>query len=267
MTQETPLDIAHAAMEADLSNDAARLGFYERLADGELFLLLKEEAKADAVNPEIFELEAAEGEEPDRYVLLFDREDRLAAFAEGPAPYVALPGRVVATMITGSGIGLGVNLGAPSSILIPPAAVDWLAQTLGPSPEEVENQVRALEAPGGLEERVLTGLGAKLASAAGLCHHAILARAVYDDDTTGLVLAFIDADPDAEAALARAAQEAMTFSGSGDRLDVAFFDRADPVAQRLSKVGLVFDMPAPVAPEPAKPKAPGSDPAKPPILK
>mgnify|MGYP001627846882 CR=1 FL=1 len=268
MTDETPLDIAHAAMQADLDDDAARLSFYERLADDELFLLLKEESRGETVNPEIFELEATEGEPPDRYVLVFDREDRLAAFSDGPAPYAALPGRVIASMVAGSGIGLGVNLGAaPSSILIPGAAVDWLAETLGPAPQEVESQVRALEPPTGLADRLISGLATKLATAGRFCDHAVLARALYDDDSQGLVLAFIDADPEAHDPLARAAQEAMTFSGADQRLDVAFFASDDPVAQRLARVGLRFDMPEPEAPEPQMRKAPGSDPSKPPNLK
>ena len=40
---DTPLDLAHAATEAAPQDDAARLRFYERLADGELFLLLEAE--------------------------------------------------------------------------------------------------------------------------------------------------------------------------------------------------------------------------------
>ena len=39
MTNLTPLDKAHAAMDADEADDAARLKFYQRLADSELFLL------------------------------------------------------------------------------------------------------------------------------------------------------------------------------------------------------------------------------------
>ena len=59
----------------------------------------------------------------------------------------------------------------------------------------------------------------------------------------------------------------MTFSGADQRLDVAFFGATDPVAERLARVGLCFDMPEPEAPEPVERKAPGSDPSKPPILK
>ena len=49
MTEITPLDSAHAAMQAAPDDDTARLRFYERLADGELFVLLSQEAADDVV--------------------------------------------------------------------------------------------------------------------------------------------------------------------------------------------------------------------------
>ncbi|MAM26106.1 MAG: hypothetical protein CML55_12165, partial [Rhodobacteraceae bacterium] len=64
MTETTPLDTAHAAMQADADDDLARLRFYERVADSELFLLLKDEPEGDAVEPVLHE---------DAYVLVFDR--------------------------------------------------------------------------------------------------------------------------------------------------------------------------------------------------
>ena len=45
MTQ-TPLDRAHASMMADEADDTARLRFYERMADIEVFLLLEQEPDA-----------------------------------------------------------------------------------------------------------------------------------------------------------------------------------------------------------------------------
>ena len=112
MTEETPLDSAHAAMEAAPENDAARLRFYERLADSELFLMLTEEARDENISPEVFDV--ADG----RFLLAFDREERLARFAGRPAPYAALSGRVLAQMMAGQGLGLGVNLEvAPGEVL------------------------------------------------------------------------------------------------------------------------------------------------------
>ena len=137
MSDLTPLDKAHARMADNEDSDQARLGFYERLAESELFLMLATDVSAedDAVSPEIFELEGA------KYVLVFDREERLASFAERVTPYIAVSGRTIAGMLAGQGIGLGLNLDvAPSSILLSDAAVDWLHQTLGNAPDEVEEQ-------------------------------------------------------------------------------------------------------------------------------
>ncbi len=110
----TDLDQAHAAMEAAPEDDAARLRFYERLADTELFMLLGAEAENDQITPELFEIE------DQRFTLVFDREERLSQFVGRVAPYAGLPGRAVAQMLQGQGIGLALNLEvAPSAMLIP----------------------------------------------------------------------------------------------------------------------------------------------------
>jgi len=264
MTDLTPLDTAHAAMEAAPAEDAARLRFYERLADGELYLLLTEEAQGDNITPEVFDLGDAS------FVLVFDRDDRLAQFVGKPAPYAALSGRVIAGLLAEQGIGMGVNLEvAPSSILIPPEAVTWLASTLGNAPDEAEARIEALAAPRGLPDVLLTALDAKLASAAGLADAAYLLGVTYEGGAKGHMLAFVDATPGAQGALARAVAEALTFSGiEAGALDVAFFRSAEPMAARLAQHGLRFDLPQPVeAVQEVLRMAPGSDPAKPPKLR
>jgi len=83
----TDLDQAHAAMEAAPDDDAARLRFYERLADTELFMLLGAEAEGDQISPELFEIE------DQQFALVFDREERLSQFVGRVAPYAGIPGR------------------------------------------------------------------------------------------------------------------------------------------------------------------------------
>jgi len=264
MTETTPLDAAHAAMHSSPDSDEARLRFYERLADGELMLLLAAEAGGEDVQPRVFDL----GEEG-RFVLVFDREERLAAFAQGPAPYAALPGRALAGMLAGQGIGLGVNLDvAPSSILIPAAAVEWLAATLAPAPAEIAARPTGLHPPGGLPDLVLTALDARLARAAGLASAALLAGVTYEGGARGHMLAFVGATPGAEPALARAVGEALTFSGvEAGVLDVAFFAPEEPIVARLERCALRFDLPEPDSPARPVPLVPGSDPEKPPRLR
>ncbi|WP_170478555.1 SseB family protein [Ruegeria arenilitoris] len=262
MTEETILDQAHAEMESAETNDEARLRFFERLADSELFLLLTEEARDENISPELFDV--ADG----RFVLAFDREDRLARFAGRPVPYVALSGRVLSTMLSDRGIGLGLNLDvARSSTLIPPEALAWLTDTLKHGPEEVLQRFKEFLPPKGLPDRLLQALDIKLASATGLAVSAYLAGTKTAAGGQGHLLGFVAAIEGAEPALARAVSEALTFSGvEAGALDVGFFDAESPAAIALAKVGLRFDLPQPKVTEMER-AAPGRDPERPPILK
>lgn len=257
----TLLDAAHAAVSADPGNEALRLRFFERLADGELVLLLAREAAGETLEPRIFDLEDGP------VVLVFDREERLAEFSGGIVPYAALPGRVIAGLLKGQGIGMGVNLGvAPSSMLLPPEAMDWLAETLEGAPEEVEALPKEVLPPS-VPDRVIAALDAKLARAGGLAHAALLAGVVYADGRRGHLLALVDAAEGAEGALARAMQEALVFSGvEAGELDVVFLRSGDPTARAMARVALRFDLPAPEIGE-LTPAAPGMDPSRPPKLR
>ncbi len=259
----TLLDAAHAALMANPDDDALRLRFYERLADGEMFLLLEREATGETLEPRIFPLDTGP------VVLVFDREDRLAAFSAGVAPYAALPGRVIAGLLQGQGIGLGVNLGvAPSEILLPAEAMDWLAVALDGGPEEAEARPEEFLPPDAPAELV-SALDAKLARAGGLATAALLAAVRWQDGRRGHLLALVDARPGAEPALARAAREALVFSGAETGpLDVIFLSAGDAVLAPLTRVALRFDLPPPPQPKvAAAPAAPGRDPAAPPRLR
>ncbi|WP_209832302.1 SseB family protein [Ruegeria sp. HKCCE3926] len=262
MIESTALDTAHAAMQADPTSDAARLRFFERLADSELFLMLTEEARDENISPELFDV--ADG----RFVLAFDREDRLAQFAGRPVPYVALSGRVLSGMLSGQGIGLGLNLEtAPSSMLVPAEALEWLAETLQHRPQKVEEELAEFLPPAGLPQALLTALDAKLATAGGLASAAYLVATKSKSGAQGHLLGFVDAIEGAEPALAKAASEALTFSGiEAGAMDVGFFTASEAAAALLAKVGLRFDLPQPQIAEAVR-EAPGSNPDNPPILK
>jgi hypothetical protein len=252
-------------MEAAPGDDAARLAFYHRLADAELFLLLVREPPGAVIEPALFELEAG------RVALAFDSEERLAAFASGPAPYAALPGRVVAGMLTEQGIGLGLNLGvAPSAFLLPAEGVGWLAGALGHAPEVAASRPLAYGSPGDVPEALLRALDAKLARLGGLAMSAHLVAVTYAGGGAGHLLAIEGARAGAEAALAKAVSEVLVFSGVEDgALDVTFLAPGDPALAPIRRQARSFDLPEP---EPGtaqvvSPAAPGMDPARPPKLR
>lgn len=255
----TTLDEAHAAMEA--GGEAERLAFYAALADCQLFLLLEEEPEGDVISPRA--VDSGEGE----ILLAFDSEDRLVGFTQGEAAFAAMSGRGLVAMMAGQGLGLGLNLEAPSATVLPAAAIDWLAETLGHGPEAAEEIPVEVAAPA-LPQALLVALDARLGSAAGLAKAALLARATYRSGAEGHLLAFVDAAEGAEHALAGAANEALKFSGlESGALDVAFLDDGSPLAQAMGRRGVRFDLPEPEVREPWVPEAPGSNPDKPPKLR
>lgn len=274
----TPLDHAHADMLENEDDDNVRLKFYQRLADTTLFLLLRGEPVGEVLDPEILEIDNPETANIDRYALVFDTEERLGAFAAAykndALPYAALPGRVIAQSIAGQGVGLALNLDvAVSSISLPAAAMDWLADTLDINPEEGERNLTAIAPPFGLPDGLIEGLEEKLLSAAGLASHAVFVKGSYSDDSEGWLLAFIDAQPGAEQALARATHEALVFSGTDlSSVDVAFFASNDPICEHLDHMGLRYEFPDPDAGEHDEDgfeevhAGPGSDPNEPPRL-
>ncbi|MFP7672067.1 SseB family protein [Marivita sp. S0852] len=263
MTAPTPIDQAHAAMEADPENSAGRLRFFDRLVEAELFLLLAREAEGDQAEPELFDVGDA------RYVLVFDTEDRLSAFAGRAVPYAALSGRSVVGMLAGQGIGIALNADvAPSSILLPDEAVDWLANTVSQSPAEAEARPEQFNAPKGLPDGLLEAIDVKLRVTTGLARRGYLAEVLYDTGVRGHLIGFTGTLPGAEPALAQAIQEALVFSGlEAAALDVVFLRDSDPVTAQLARVGLRFDLPEPAQVTPVERAAPGSDPAKPPLLR
>jgi hypothetical protein len=254
----TPLDTAHAAMQD--GTDHSRLKFYECFADGEVFVLLEGEAQDDKITPALLT------DKSTKFVIVFDRELRLSHYAGGVAPQVTLSGRGVVEMLKGQGIGIALNPGAASDTLIAPQSVDWLAQTLANPPSEHTARPTQLRPPGTVPPDLMAALDRKLASARGLASAAWLAGVVYDDASEGHLLAFVDAMPDAQPALANAVAEALTFSGvEAGALDVTFITSDQPITARLAKVGLRFDLPMTTGPR--APQAPGTDPNSPPKLR
>jgi len=252
---DTLLDRAWAECEAAPEDGALRLRYYARLVESEMILLLEHEATGDDIQPKVFDLEDGP------IVLIFDTEARLTEFTGLPAPYAAVPGRALVEMLAGQGLGVGLNLGvAPSSRLLPPEILDWLAQTLAESPQELTSRLTALHPPKGLPEALLIALDQRLARMEGLAQMAYLVGTEDDSGARGHLLAIVEAAPGAETALARAVQSALSFSGvEAGMLDVTFLSADDPRAAECARLGLRFDLPRPqdntatTAPDPTMP--------------
>jgi hypothetical protein len=260
----TILDQAHAVMQEKPDDEAARLKFYERLISSQLYMALEEEPEGDTLKPLFIPLEEV------TYALVFDTQARMGEFTKEPTAYAAMSGRKIVEMFAGQGIGLAFNMAvAPSAILIPAEAVDWLSGMLGQNVDRQEARPVALHPPVNMSERLVGAIDAKLAAMIGMAKRAYLGEMEYDNRPRTPVLAFVDAPEDAQPQMAAAIGEAVSFTGDKDAaVDVVFLTSSDSVLEQFDNVTLRLDLPQfPEAKEPEPPKAPGSDPEKPPILK
>lgn len=260
----TPLDAAHAAMTAAPEDGAARLRFFERVLDAELFVLLDADPTDERIRPRLVDLDAG------RFALAFDRDARLGAFLDAPAPYAALPGRRLAAALAGRGVGLALNPGvAPSAALLTAAEIDWLAGMAAVAAETAPARVRTVGPPTTASTALIEGLGPKLAAMAGQIEAAWLGALQLEDGTERLALAVAGAPDAAQPAIAAAIAEAVRFSGAPEEtLDVTFLPPGVAARAAFERAGMRFRPPPAPEPTPAPSRAgPGRDPARPPRLR
>ncbi|MCL4187376.1 MAG: SseB family protein [Rhodobacteraceae bacterium] len=245
-------------MAAAPEDEVPRRAFHACLASTELYLLLAREAGGGSIEPRVFPL----GDGP--VVLAFDSEERLAGFAGAPAPYAALPGRVLAALIAGHGLALGLNLDvAPSAVLLPPEAVDWVAATLAAAAEAAPApppEPAALGPAPALQPLLAGLLDRALAGAAGLAAWAAMAGGPGGR----LVVGVVGARPGVEGPLARALAEAAAFAGA-PLPAVVFAAEGSPLAGRLDALGPRRGLAPPT--RPPAPGPAGPEPTRPPILR
>ena len=255
----TRLDDALTRLRDDPDNLDARAAYLGALGDTEILLAVLNEPTGDAVEPDLIQTPSGQ------FALAFDTADRLAEASGTPKPYVALPGRILAEMLASQDIGLAINLGSSSEMVVTGEELSWLSAQLQTTPDQATGRIVEARAPKRLPEALLKALDTQLARAAGLAKAAYLAEVSYEENRRGHLLAILDAVEGSESAFARSIDNALRFSGlDAAELDVAFFNASDPIAARLANVGIRYDLPE-VTVE-ARP-APGSDPTKPPKLR
>lgn len=276
----TALASALAKLADDSENPALRLWFHGELISTEVFVWLAgmpgpagegapRATPAGTLAPQVFDLESGPT------VLAFDSEAALAAFAGKAVDYAALPGRVLVRMLTEARPRLSLLVQGANGVaeLLGPEALDWLMQTLSaPAPGAVMAQARSYGPPM-LSPAVLSllvpALERRLSGLPGL-EAAALVQAVWQDGSTGHLLAVSGLPHPAWPAVSQAVAEALALSGAAlDQLDVVF-----PAPERMKAIltaGLRL-APAPhtlaTVPQPRNPpSAPGMDPARPPRLR
>lgn len=227
-----------------------RARMLSRLADTELSVALTAEPVDDQVELRMFPLDSGS------VALACDSEDRLADFFGQPVAYAAMPGRVLAGILRGTGAGLLVNPGHPSEMLLDAGSLDWLTQVLAAAPQPAEARLR-LTAPAPATIATLAEpLALRLGDMRGLISGAALAGVRGEGGLAGHLLLLAGASPAHQPAIAKALAEALAFlPEQPGGVDISFTDQEFPAAS------LIFDLTLPPSP------AASDRPSKPPILR
>lgn len=178
-------------------------------------------------------------------LLLFDTEDRLAAFIDTPTNFVALAGRSFFRLVKGSGAQVALNLEvAPSSTVFSPQTVDAIALLAEASEEEVEvgaGDALTIAPPLPPSEGLLRAMTARLA-ADGRVEEAWMISIASGDEAAprfDQALALTPREPGAD--LRELAADLGRLAGSFDdaqRLDIAVAGKGEPFLDAARRLGV-----------------------------
>ncbi|WP_347311230.1 SseB family protein [Defluviimonas sp. SAOS-178_SWC] len=232
----TAIDRAYSEMIS--GGEAELLRFYRVLAGSNLFVLLDPSDADEAPEPKIIPVEGG------HYVLVFDLKERVTELTGYDAPTSRVTGRDVFNLIRGRDIGVAVNMGdAPSAMLIPGDAIDWICDTLEdtasktPVPASASGRFKALLAPHNFPDTLLLALNDRLATLSDAYDKALLLRAEYDDGQSGYLVAFSAVEDGDRGMIAASVNDALaSFRGKDVALDIAFMAREEPLLDRIGRV-------------------------------
>lgn len=244
----TPLD-ALCALPFHQADETARSAVLHLMADTELYAAMEKEAVHDQA--QLLRLDTGNG----AIAIACDSDERLAGFFGKPVDYAAMPGRVLAGLLARDGVGLLVNPGAPSEMLLDAALLSWLVDALAEQPDTVQSHAR-LAAPDPLiAKQFLPALGKRLADMSGIARAATLTRASWEDGREGYLVLIEGADPHFEPSIAKAIAELASFLPPlPGGLDVSF--AALPAPQGAPRIVIEAAPQAETPPAPAKKDGP-----------
>ncbi|MCF6177860.1 MAG: SseB family protein [Geopsychrobacter sp.] len=123
----TELDTAFDALRTAPDDREAQSGFYDLFLNSSFFVptvqenlsMDEEDGDQETEVPLIVENNGTD------YLVLFDLQQRLNDWAEQEAPFVKLPGHLIAEMTTPE-LNWALNIGTDHSKLFAPDEIDWL---------------------------------------------------------------------------------------------------------------------------------------------
>ena len=263
MIENSWLEVLAEKMCHAPADQAMRMQFFITFLDSELYLLLSEEASYESISPIVASHKGIE------HVLVFTSEDNLAEYSKQISPYAALSGRVIVEMFAQADLGIALNFAILSSeLFLTTEEIKWLNEIVAEVPAIHQARPTAFFPLAEESKKLNSILIDKLLSLAELAASFWLTGVEYDNQSQGVMLIILDACTGAEAPLAKAALEAVAFSGLENlSFEVSFLPGQEKVVETVKRQGQPLLFPERPAKKLYQPSMPGGDPSKPPRLR
>ena len=178
-------------------------------------------------------------------MLCYESNEKLTNFITQEAAHALLSFKKIITLIKNRQIGIALNIGDNSGVLLDLEAVEWLWKVILSNPaEELGSIPTEFKFPNLVDEFLLSNLKIALETMSGMANRVVLAKAHYKDLTEGFFLGFIDT-PQLFHQLIRERVLDIVKLDKSDSIfvDVAFLSSSTELATQLSKKGLNVNFP------------------------
>ena len=185
--RELSIDELYSCVHNEPNNTERKLEFYRRIFGNDFLVVLQNSDFDDDFRPKIFDTQ--EG----KFLLCFENNQKLTNFITQETAHVLLSFKEIIELIKNKKIGIALNIGNHSGILLDLKAVDWIEQVISAGQvEELRSVPIEFEFPTLGNEFLLSNLKIVLETMSGMTKKAILAQAHYKDLNVCLFLGFID---------------------------------------------------------------------------
>ena len=237
--RELSIDELYSYLQSEPNNTNRKLEFYQRILGHDFLVVLENTDLDEDLRPHIFNTE--EG----RFLLCFENNEKLTNFIIRETTHALLSFKEIIKFVENKKIGIALNLGTKSGVLLDLKAVRWIEQVILTGPAiELSSRPIAFEFPNLVDKNLISKLKIALDKLSGMTKKVVLARARYKDLGVSYFLGFIDSPQVFHELIKERILDIVKLQKSDSVfVDVAFLSSSTELASQLVANGLTMTLP------------------------